>query len=121
VLPDLLPVPKFSVLTLAFGTTPPDGSATVPPIAPSVVDCPFAEGVVTRHTNSAKINPTTKTPPVVVFMEIPLSEIRMSATRAAERSDGRSRRASLLDGYAFFLNPVSLLKLLWDIIEWLCF
>jgi hypothetical protein len=54
-------------------------------------------------------------------MEIPLSEIRMSATRAAERSDGRSSRAALLDGYAFFLNPVSLLKLLWDIIEWLCF
>src|SRR5580700_89213 len=102
VLPDLPPVPKFSVLTLAFGTTPPDGSVTVPPMAPSVVDCPLAEGVVTRHRNSAKINPTTKTAAVALFMEIPPSEIRMSATSAPTgRSKSRHRGGSLSDRRLF--------------------
>src|ERR1700722_5481786 len=121
VLADLLPVPRFSVLTLAFGITPPDGSVTVPPIAPSVVDCPLAEGVVSRYTHSAKIKPATKKPPVILFMEVPLSEIRMSAIRATERSAGRYRRVSLPDGRAVFLNPISLPESHQGIIEWLCF
>jgi hypothetical protein len=35
----VLEVPRFRVVKLAPGTTAPEGSVTVPPIAPSVVDC----------------------------------------------------------------------------------
>ncbi len=43
-----------AVLTRAFGTTAPDLSVTVPPIAPSVVDCALAHAVTLRMSTKSK-------------------------------------------------------------------
>src|SRR5712692_870351 len=65
------PVLRFFALTAAFGTTAPDWSVTVPPMAPSVVDCakrPQASSSIAIHARQQR---PTEAPTSFVLIEIP--------------------------------------------------
>src|SRR5713226_3776643 len=68
----LAPVPKFFALTPALGTTAPDGSVTVPPMAPSVVDCANAPQANNMMAIRARQHCTTDFSILFVLMEVSL-------------------------------------------------
>src|SRR5712691_1028530 len=80
----LAPVPRFLVLTLAFGTTAPDWSVTVPPIAPFVVDCAKAPEAKSSMAIKARQYRAMGVPIPVVLIEIP-PFIELSTPRAQVR------------------------------------
>src|SRR5215813_12169840 len=74
-------VPRFLTVTFAPGTAAPLASVTVPPIAPSVVDCAKAPKAKTNIAVNAP-NETRQSlrqrPVLLFFMRIPPGEVQRS-------------------------------------------
>src|SRR5580693_9626375 len=104
-------MPRFSVLTLAFGTTPPDASVTVPPIAPSVVDCALPRGAAARHIISAETSPIKTTLPLVLFMEDPPWEFRIVCNSAQQQGHRLTEANLVTEGASLFESRGCLLQL----------
>src|SRR5216683_5647477 len=88
-------VPRFRLLTAALGTTAPDGSVTVPPIAPSVVDWALALGPARKVASSTAKNATIENPHPLLFIESLPKIFGQNTPSSAHRAKRRGHQRGL--------------------------